>query len=48
MLVCNKEKELKKKKMTNWINVQIDIKMTQQAIEDIDCEIARLEVDVYK
>lgn len=34
--------------MTNWINVQIDIKMIQQAIEDIDCEIARLEVDVYK
>lgn len=34
--------------MTNWINVQIDIKMIQQGIEDIDCEIARLEVDVYK
>ena len=34
--------------MTNWINVQIDIKMIQQAIEDIDCEIARFEVDEDK
>ena len=34
--------------MTNWINVQIDIKMIQQAIEDIDCEKTRLEVNEDK
>lgn len=29
--------------MTNWMNVQIDIKMIMQTIENIDCEVAKLE-----